>query len=133
MNGIGTFHHVGVACRSLDREVAAYAALGYAREGAEFDDPGNGIRGVFLAGPGPRIELVVDCPGQHVVEPWLRRGSAMYHVAFEVDELGPAMDALRRATAKLVVRPRPAVAFAGRHISFLMLRNRMLVELIARS
>ena len=131
MTKIGTFHHLGVACRSLDREAEVYAALGYERESDEFDDPGNGIRGVFLSGAGPRIELVVDRPGERVVEPWLRRGSAVYHAAFEVDDLPRSIAELTATHAKLIVAPRPAVAFAGRWIAFVMLRNRMLVELIA--
>lgn len=132
MSELGSFHHIGVACRSLDRESAAYAALGYAREGVEFDDPGHGIRGQFLTGPGPRIELVVDRPGSAVVEPWLRPGSSVYHFAFEVDDLAGTIEEQTRANAKLLVAPRPAVAFAGRDIAFVMLRNRMLLELISR-
>ena len=132
MTKIGSFHHLGIACSSLESEAEAYAALGYARDGDEFDDPGNGIRGAFLSGPGPRLELVVDRPGARVVEPWLRRGSAVYHHAFEVDDLARSIAELTAARAKLVVAPRPAVAFAGRCIAFVMLRNRMLVELIAR-
>ena len=131
MTEIGSFHHLGIACRSLEREADAYASLGYVRESDEFDDPGNGIRGVFLGGPGPRIELVVDRPGARVVEPWLRRGSAVYHAAFEVDDLAQSIAELTATHAKLIVAPRPAVAFAGRCIAFVMLRNRMLVELIA--
>ena len=126
------FHHLGIACRSLEREADAYAALGYVRESDEFDDAGNGIRGVFLSGPGPRLEVIVDRPGARVIEPWLRRGSAVYHAAFEVDDLADAIAELTVARGKLVVAPRPAVAFAGRCIAFVMLRNRMLVELIAR-
>lgn len=134
MTQIGSFHHIGVACRSLESEADAYAALGYSREADEFDDAAHGIRGVFLAGPGPRIELVVDRPGSQVLEPWLRSaGSAVYHLAYEVDDLARAIEEQRRANAKLVVAPRAAVAFAGRSVAFVMLRNRMLVELIARA
>jgi methylmalonyl-CoA/ethylmalonyl-CoA epimerase len=126
------FHHLGVACRSVEREAEGYAALGYRPEGDEFDDPGNGIQGVFLCGPGPRIELVVDRPGARVVEPWLRHGSTVYHIAFEVDDLTRAIEERAGAGAKLISPPNPAVAFGGRCIAFLVLRNRMLVELIAR-
>lgn len=133
MSEIGAFHHIGIACRSLEREAAGYEALGYVREGDEFDDPGNGMRGVFLAGPGPRIELVENGPDSHVINPWLRRGSAMYHVAFEVDDIARAVEEQTQARAKVVVAPRPARAFGGRRIAFVMLRNRLLVELIAHT
>lgn len=131
MNAFGSFHHVGVACRDLAREAAAYARLGYESESDVFDDPGHGIRGIFLTGPGPRLELVIDRPGSRVVEPWLRHGTAMYHMAFEVDDLQRAIAHETQVGAKLLVSPRPAVAFAGRTVAFVMLRNRMLLELIA--
>ena len=128
----GGFHHIGVACRDLEREEAAYAALGYRRESDEFDDPGHGIRGVFLEGPGPRLELVMDRPGSNVLQPWLRRRSSVYHLGFEVDDLGRAIAEHVTVNAKLLVPPRPAVAFDGRSVAFVVLRNAMLVELIAR-
>jgi len=127
-----SFHHLGVACRDLEREERAYAALGYAREGVEFDDAEHGIRGLFLTGPGPRLELLVDRPGEHVIEPWLTKGIAMYHLAFEVSDLETALASRLENGAKLVVRPSPTVAFAGRHVAFVMLRNLTLVELISR-
>ena len=133
MTAIGAFHHLGVACRNLERERSAYAQLGYEPEGDEFDDPGHGIRGVFLTGPGPRLELVVARPGSAVLEPWLSSGSTVYHLAYETDDLTGAVDAQRHAGAKLVVAPRPAVAFGGRSVAFVMLRTRMLVELISRA
>ena len=129
----GWFHHIGVACRDLEREAAAYAALGYQRGSDEFDDPGHGIRGVFLEGAGPRLELVTDRRGSNVLEPWLRRRSTVYHLGFEVDDLGRAVAEHMAVNAKLLVPPRPAVAFEGRSVAFVILRNAMLVELISRS
>ena len=128
----GRFHHIGVACRDLEREEAAYTALGYRRESGEFDDPGHGIRGVFLEGVGPRLELVMDRPGSSVLEPWLRRRSTVYHFGYEVDDLGRAIAESVTVNAKLLVPPRPAVAFDGRSVAFVILRNAMLLELIAR-
>lgn len=133
MNGIAAFHHLGVACRSLQPQAAVYGSLGYVTEGREFDDAAHGIRGVFLTGPGPRIELVVNRPGSSVLEPWLRRGGGVYHFAFEVDDIDRAIDERISMNAKLLVAPTSAVAFNGRSVAFLMLRNRLMIELIATS
>jgi methylmalonyl-CoA/ethylmalonyl-CoA epimerase len=55
----------------------------------------------------------------------------MYHQAYEVDDLPAAVSRFRDAGAKLTVGPTPAVAFGGRDVAFLTLRNLLLVEFIA--
>lgn len=128
------FHHVGVACRNIDKELHHFAALGYVVEGPRFVDPRQGIRGQFARGVAPRLELLeaLDEEGG-VLASWMRSGIKLYHLAYETDGLAKSIAALRAQGAKLVVEPVPAVAFAGREIAFLILRNRMLVELIAQA
>jgi methylmalonyl-CoA/ethylmalonyl-CoA epimerase len=126
-----SFHHFGIACRDLDREEAAYAELGYKVEAPDFIDPVQGVRGRFLAEGGPRLELLVALEGSQVLEPWLTTGtSRVYHEAFETLDLKKALDSMVDSGARVVVEPAPAVAFNGRGICFLMLRNMALVELI---
>jgi methylmalonyl-CoA/ethylmalonyl-CoA epimerase len=93
----------------------------------------QGVRGVFLAGQVPRLELLEALAGEAdgVLTPWLKRGVKLYHLAYETQSLADAIKGLRQARAKLVVSPVAAVAFGGREIAFLMLPNRMLIELIA--
>jgi methylmalonyl-CoA/ethylmalonyl-CoA epimerase len=125
-----TFHHIGVACRDLDREAKTYALLGYSPEGDDFSDERQGIRGRFIVGPGPRLELLVALPGSTVLEPWLRKGVKYYHEAFFVPDLAGGIEELGASGGKVVVEPVPAVAFDGREIAFVMLPNVTLVELI---
>jgi methylmalonyl-CoA/ethylmalonyl-CoA epimerase len=124
------FHHLGVACRDLDVEEQAWTPLGYSRERSDFEDPRQQIRGRFLVGPGPRLELLVGTPGSTVLDPWLGRGIKIYHQAFEVPSVGGAIEAFVADGARVVVEPVPAVAFDGRDIAFLMLRNGSLIEVI---
>jgi len=124
------FHHLGLACRDLDVEEQTWTRLGYHRERADFEDPRQQIRGRFLVGPGPRLELLVGTPGSTVLDPWLARGIKIYHQAFEVPDIRNAIASLRAAGARVVVEPVPAVAFDGREISFLLLPNGLLVEVI---
>jgi methylmalonyl-CoA/ethylmalonyl-CoA epimerase len=124
------FHHLGLACRDLDVEEQTWTPLGYRRERADFEDPRQQIRGRFLVGPGPRLELLVGTPGSTVLDPWLARGIKIYHQAFEVPDIRDAIASLREAGARVVVEPVPAVAFDGREISFLLLPNGLLIEVI---
>jgi methylmalonyl-CoA/ethylmalonyl-CoA epimerase len=125
-----TFHHVGLATRSLERERAAHQRLGFVEEGPTFEDPRQKIRGQFLRNGGFRVELLEPLGEDSPLHDWLRRGQKMYHQAFEVPRLEEAIAALRREGALLAVPPCPAVAFGGRSIAFLLLRTELLVELI---
>ena len=124
------FHHLGVACRDLEAEARSLQALGYQAEGADFADPVQGVRGRFLTGAGPRLELLVELAGSEVLRPWLVQGSRVYHQAYEVDDLDVEIVAFQAAGARALRTPAPAIAFGGRRICFLLLRNLMLVELI---
>ena len=124
------FHHLGIACRDLDRERAGWLILGYCEEGAVFLDPLQKIRGQFLTGPGPRIELVTPQGAGSPVEGYLARGTKIYHQAYVCPDLNAALAKLTAAGAKITAAPAPAVAFDGRDIAFVMLPNLNLIELI---
>ena len=126
-----SFHHIGVACRNLDAEERVYALMGYVREGNDFEDPVQGIGGRFLTGAGPRLELLIELPGSGMLTPWLRKGIRLYHLAWVAKDLHQASADLVSSRARVVVEPVPAVAFNGRKITFLMLPNLQLIELIS--
>jgi methylmalonyl-CoA/ethylmalonyl-CoA epimerase len=123
-------HHLGVACRDLEVETRSLLPLGYEVDTADFVDPVQGIRGRFLTGPGPRLELLVELDGSAVLRPWLTQGVKIYHQAYEADDLAAAIGDLEAAGARVLGSPVPAIAFGGRRICFVLLRNLMLVELI---
>jgi len=128
------FHHIGLACRDFAAEQRALETLGYRAESPVYDDPGLGIRCQFLTLPesagAPRLELVAPLPGSTVLDPWLKQGTKLYHLAFFTDDLDRALADLQAQRGKIVVPPTPAVAFAGKRVSFVMLPNMLLSELI---
>jgi methylmalonyl-CoA/ethylmalonyl-CoA epimerase len=126
------FHHIGYATASIDRELATFRLLGYRSEDRVFIDPLQGVRGLFLSGPGPRIELLESLPGSSTLTPWLSKGIRMYHLAYTVPEIAGAVEWARAQRARIIVEPVPAVAFGLRRISFAMFRNGLLLELIER-
>ena len=104
--------------------------LGCRAEKADFTDPIQGVRGRFLIGPGPRLELLAAIPGRDTLDPWLKARVKLYHLAYEVDSIHEAIAHLVARRARHVSGPVPAVAFDGRSIAFLMLPNLLLIELI---
>jgi methylmalonyl-CoA/ethylmalonyl-CoA epimerase len=129
MDGL-RFHHLGVACRNLDRELRAFQVLGYEMLGEVFSDPIQGIRGCFLRGCGPDLELLAPLHDSSPLKPWLDRGVKIYHHAYEVDSLRDAMERLVAQGAIMMSPPKQAAAFSGREIAFVMLSNTFLIELI---
>jgi len=127
-----TFHHIGLACRSLLPEIKTHERLGYAREGATFHDPIQQINGVFMAHGPVRIELIEPAGEHSPVRNILEKGIKMYHQCFAVDDLEHTISALEADGARLITGPVPAVAFGGRKIAFLMLRTMLIVELVEK-
>ena len=125
-----SFHHLGVACRSVDAELQSWVRLGYQPEGEVFEDPIQKIRGVFVVGCGPRLELLEPAGEGSPVAGYLERGVKFYHQAFTAMHFDDALDGLRRIGAKLVAGPSPAVAFDGRRIAFVMAPGMQLIEII---
>ena len=125
-----TFHHVGVACQNLEVETERFSLLGYEPEGSDFTDFTQGVKGRFICGAGPRLELLQGLPGEGILTPWLKSGVKLYHLAYETPDLPMAVKNYQLQGAKLVVAPVPAGAFSGRSIAFLMLPNMLLIELI---
>jgi len=124
------FHHIGVACKDFEQEQAKFAALGYRQESSDVHDPVQRVHVRFLIGGGPRMELVRSDGESGPLAPWLKSGIKMYHMAYIVKNLPTALAFLKSQGARIVVAPVPAAAFGGRNISFVMLPNLLLVELI---
>jgi methylmalonyl-CoA/ethylmalonyl-CoA epimerase len=124
------FHHIGVACRDLDSEADKFTCLGYCAEGEDFLDPVQGVRGRFLVGGGPRMELLVNINDVGVLTPWLKAGVKFYHIAYETVRFDDDIKGMIALRGKIAVGPVPAVAFGGRRIVFIMMPNLTLVELI---
>ena len=126
-----SFHHIGVACKDLDLETDRLKILGYSIEGRDFIDPIQGVKGRFLSGQNPRLELLISLSEDSPLSPWLKSKTKMYHLAYETTSLESAIQKICAQRGKLVVKPVPAVAFNNREIAFIMLPNMLLVELIS--
>ncbi|MGA9990106.1 MAG: VOC family protein [Terriglobales bacterium] len=131
------FHHIGVACHpdatTQGAERAKFELLGYRCEGEEWTDERLGMRGQFMTAAdseAPRLELVAPYGSQNPVTLWLERGVKLYHLAFLATDLSAELERMRTNGAKLMLPPTPAVGFGGRKVAFVMLPNRLLVELV---
>ena len=124
-----TFHHLGVACESIEADKATWLSLGYRLENAPFVDEAQGIRGLFMVGGGPRVELLEGLEGSMTLAPWIKRRVKFYHVGYLVQSLDAAMEKLLTSGATIARSPMMSVYFQSR-IAFLMMPNLALIEII---
>jgi methylmalonyl-CoA/ethylmalonyl-CoA epimerase len=99
--------------------------------GPLIEDPLQKVRVAFIEVPGGRIELIEpateDSPVREILK---KRGSSHHHVCFEVENLDSQLLACSKVRMLVVSPPKPAVAFAGRRIAFVMGRDLLLWELL---
>lgn len=125
-----SFHHIGLACKNIEREIKAHQMLNYNLESDFFEDPNQRIRGVFMRNDAFRVELLEALEKDSPIQNYIKKGIKMYHQCFTTPNLNKAIDYLVNQGAILVVEPIEAVAFNQKKIAFLYLRTQMLIEII---
>lgn len=80
---------------------------------------------------GIRYEIVAPFGPDDPVTPLLKTGHALLnHVAYRVSDLDAALIRLRQAGGLPVAPPKPALAFGGRRVAFMLTPLRFILELI---
>lgn len=124
------FHHIGVACKSVENEFPMFSILGYQKESPWFEDETQGIAGMFIAAEGqPRLELMEEINNSGTLAPHIRSGNKMYHFAYTVSKMDEMIKALQNTKAKVISSAKLSSYF-GTRICFLILPNMYMIELI---
>ena len=111
-------HHLGVAVEDLDEAVATYERL----FGAELEHretvQEQGVEAASLRVGSDRVELLASLGEDTPVGKFLaKRGPGMHHVAYEVDDVGEALDELAAQGAELIDE-RPRRGLFGLEVAF---------------
>lgn len=111
-------HHLGVAVEDLDDALATYERL----FGAELEQretvQEQGVEAASLRIGTGRVELLTALGEDTPVGRFLsRRGPGMHHVAYEVDDVGTALDELAAEGAQLIDE-RPRRGLFGLQVAF---------------
>jgi methylmalonyl-CoA/ethylmalonyl-CoA epimerase len=111
-------HHLGVAVDDLDAALATYERLFGARLEHRETVPDQGVEAASLRIGGDRVELLASLDEETPVGKFLaNRGPGMHHVAFEVDDVGAALDELTAKGAELIDE-RPRRGLFGLEVAF---------------
>jgi len=126
-----TFHHVGVAVKSIEDALRTYVGVfGFEQVSEPVVVEPEHVRVCFLrAEPGFLIELVEGLDDESPVRELLERpGAGTYHICYQVDELDRAIRELR--SHRCFPFKRFEVDTAGpRRFAFLLTPDRQLFEL----
>jgi methylmalonyl-CoA/ethylmalonyl-CoA epimerase len=111
-------HHLGVAVDDLDGAVATYERLFGARVEHRETVEEQGVEAASLRIGSDRVELLAALGEDTPVGKFLsKRGPGMHHVAYEVDDVGAALDELAAEGAELI-DARPRQGLFGLQVAF---------------
>ncbi len=127
-------HHVGFAVASIAAVLDGLAqAIGADSDSQIYEDPLQRVRVAFVrSAAGASIELVEPLGEKSPIASLLARGGGLYHVCYEVDDLDRQLEIACAAGATRLRPPRPAAAFAGRRIAWVITKQKLLIEYLER-
>ena len=124
--------HIGYAVKRIDRAMSSFEMLGYVFEPA-IDDTDRNVKLAFGVKDGYRIELVapLDKKQESPVDQYLSNAvGTPYHICYESDRFDEEIEELKSQGFKVVIEPKPAVAFGGRRVVFMMNIGFGLMEIV---
>ena len=131
------FHHIGYAVADIEKAQAAFRKLGWRDAGGVTADEGRGVYLAFMERPDTNalIELVAPMHDKSPVSKLLASSNnvaSSYHICYEVEDIDFAVAELKRRGYVLTDAAKPAPAFGGRKVAFLLHKDAGLAELLAR-
>jgi methylmalonyl-CoA/ethylmalonyl-CoA epimerase len=137
LNGqLERLHHVGFVVKSIDGTASSFIrSLNGSWDGTIFHDPIQRVKVAFLSIPGSdvQIELVEPAGDQNPVQAFLGQGGGLHHLCYEVEDCDEMLAVTRQRGGIVVRRPKPAVAFEGRRIAWVLTAEKLLLEFLEKT
>ncbi len=133
----GTLHHIGFVVADIRAAMPGFASsLAGDWDGRIWEDPIQQVKVAFLhlGSNRSQIELVEPAsPSAPVLRFLNEKGGGLHHLCYEVEDMEGGLREMRSRGALLVRPPKPAVAFSGRRIAWLLTAEKLLIELLERA
>ena len=130
----GSFHHYGLALKSFHNAIYFYQNLGY-KCGNEVVDLNQNVRAILCSSNNlPSVELVKSLNKDSPLENYLKKSNEIiYHVCYEV-ESSVDLDSYLFSKMKYICvsRPKPAILFNNRNVSFYYIKHIGLIEILEK-
>lgn len=131
MLSVFDFHHIGIACRDIEKTAKMYVSGGYDRTDTIIDPLQNVYVCVLSKYNQPTIELLAPVDEKSPICRILEKagGASPYHVCYKVPEMDKAIADLRKKRYIPTSRPKMSNVF-GKLVCFLFHKDVGLVEII---
>jgi methylmalonyl-CoA/ethylmalonyl-CoA epimerase len=127
-------HHVGFVVADIATAMPKFIrSMAATWDSQIFADPNQKVKVAFLTTrPGDaQVELVEpDGAGSPVLRFLNEKGGGLHHACYEVRDLEQELSDFRSRGSLIVKRPKPAVAFQGRRIAWVLTPEKFLIELL---
>jgi len=130
-------HHTGFVVESIADVIEGFCrsvrGTGWSQI---WHDPIQRVRVAFIYPASPEdtaIELVEPFGDKAPVRQFLERGGGLHHVCYEVQDIAAEVAAAAAGGGTVIRRPRPAVAFDGRLIAWVVTKEKLLIEYLERN
>ena len=128
------FHHYGLALKSFHNAIYFYQNLDY-KCGKEVVDLNQNVRAILCSSNRlPSVELVKPLNKDSPLENYLKKNNEIiYHVCYEVDG-SVDLDSYLFSKMKYICvsRPKPAILFNNRNVSFYYIKHIGLIEILEK-
>lgn len=124
--------HIGYAVRRIDRALLSFEKLGFVFAPV-INDIDRNIKLAFGEKDGYRIELVcpLDRKQESPVDKYLNNTiGTPYHICYISEDFDNEINELKMNGFKVIIEPRPAIAFGGRRVVFVMNIGFGLMEIV---
>ena len=128
------FHHFGLAVREFSKTVNFYKNLGYKCIGPIIDQTQNVELILCTSNLHPAVELIKPINDNSPIINILNKHNEMiYHVCYEVDNIENDKNILFANCREICVsKPKPAILFDNRLVSFYYVNDVGLIELLQK-
>ena len=127
--------HIGYAVRRIDRAMEAFKELGFDFDEI-IDDSDRNVKLAFVEKDGYRIELVcpLDKEKASPVDQYISGMSGIpYHICYSSNDFDKDIEVLKSHGYKVIIEPKPAIAFGGNRVVFLMNISLGLMEIVEKN
>jgi methylmalonyl-CoA/ethylmalonyl-CoA epimerase len=125
------FHHIGIACKNLNKSIEIYRKMGYSSSEI-IHDPIQKVDLCFMRKiNSPIIELVGSDDSNSTLKNILKKnGTTPYHTCYETEHIQNQIEKLNNKGFILLMKPVKAIAFSNRKICFMYNSNFGIIELL---
>ena len=130
-------HHIGIASKSIEKDVQFFSCFGYSPLGGIREEPQTGIRVCFLknmrGGVSPDLELVANLSADGPITAHLQARRKIYHFAYVSDDIVNDAERLIAENKGMYLVPMTHLDDKNCDIvnwCYLAFRNSMIIELV---